>query len=132
MNTQGPYEPGAGVKTAPPALRSRFRWSGWTIRALLFSLALFTAGAERRGLLTLNWVDNSGGAARFIIERRTGTTGTYAPIVTAAAGVTTYKDSAIVGGTTYCYRVKASNASGESGYSNETCASDITRSEQRQ
>jgi len=102
------------------------------LRALMFSLVLFAAGAERRGQLTLNWVDNSGGAARFIIERRTGTTGTYASISTTTAGVATYKDSAIVGGTTYCYRVKASNASGESGYSNETCASDITRSEQRQ
>ena len=59
------------------------------------------------------------GTARFIIERRTGTTGTYAPIAMTGTGTTTYKDSAIVGDPTYCYRVKASNTSEESSYSNE-------------
>jgi hypothetical protein len=68
-------------------------------------------------------VDNAGGTANFIIERRTGTTGTYVRIATTATGITTYTDSAVVARITYCYRVKASNAFGDSGYSNEACRS---------
>ena len=92
--------------------------------AMLVASALFVAGDKRvetAAQLTLNWVDNSGGIANFIIERKTGTTGTYARIATTSPGITTYVDSTVAAGTTYCYRVKASNALGESGYSNEAC-----------
>ena len=96
--------------------------------ALLIGSALFAVGAERAAQLTLDWVDNAGGTANFIVERKTGTTGTYARIATTGTGITTYADSAVVAGTTYCYRVKASNvnasnAFGDSGYSNEACGS---------
>ncbi len=95
--------------------------------AILVASTLFAAGteraAQRAAQLTLNWVDNSGGVANFIVERKTGTAGTYARIATTGTGTTTYTDSAVVAGTTYCYRVKASNALGESGYSNEACGS---------
>jgi len=98
-----------------------------TFAALLVGSTLFAAGteraAQRAAQLTLNWVDNSGGIANFIVERKTGTAGTYARIATTGTGTTTYIDTAVVAGTTYCYRVKASNALGESGYSNEACGS---------
>ena len=90
---------------------------------MLVASALFAVGAERAAQLTLDWVDNTGGTAYFTIERKTETTGTYAPIATAGTGTTTYADSAVVAGTTYCYRVKASSALGDSGYSNEACGS---------
>ena len=128
--TEGPLDPGAQTPASLRGVSNRAFWR--IVEVLLLAITLVVAGTVRRAQLTLNWVDNSGGVARFIIERRTGTTGTYAPIATTGTGITTYKDSAIVGGTTYCYRVKASNASGESGYSNEACASDTSRSEQRQ
>jgi len=97
--------------------------------ATLVATTLFAGGAERsaqptRGAqLTLDWVDNAGGTANFLVERKTGTTGTYARIATTGIGVTTYTDLAVVAGITYCYRVKASNALGESSYSNEACKS---------
>jgi hypothetical protein len=95
--------------------------------ALLVASTLFAAGteraAQRAAQLTLNWLDNSGGVANFIVERKTGTAGTYARIATTGTGITTHTDTAVVAGTTYCYRVKASNALGESGYSNEACGS---------
>ena len=90
---------------------------------MLVASALFAVGAERAAQLTLNWVDHTGGSANFIIERSTQTPGTYARIATTGIGITTYVDSAVVAGTTYCYRVKASNALGDSGYSNEACGS---------
>jgi hypothetical protein len=57
------------------------------------------------------------------VERKTETTGAYAWIAATGTGITTYTDSTVVVGTTYCYRVQASNASGNSDYSNEACGS---------
>jgi hypothetical protein len=71
--------------------------------------------------LTATWTDNAMGAAVFKVERTTGTTGTYSEIATTAMGATTYVDTTVTAGTTYCFRVKASNTSGDSGYSNEAC-----------
>jgi len=99
----------------------RTTWA--TIGAVVLAATLASTGSARLARLTLNWVDNSGGTATFIIERRTGTTGTYRRIGTTEMGITTYTDSEIVAGTTYCYRVKAFNASEELVYSNEACAS---------
>jgi hypothetical protein len=98
--------------------------------ALLVVSALFVAGTERverAARLTLTWMDNAGGIAKFIVERKTGASGTYAPIATTGTAITTYIDTAVVAGITYCYRVKAFNASGESSYSNEACASAAPR-----
>lgn len=89
----------------------------------MLAATLAATGSARLARLTLNWVDNSGGTAKFIIERKTGTTGTYRRIGTTGLGITTYTDSEIVAGMTYCYRVKAFNVTEESGYSNEACAS---------
>jgi uncharacterized protein len=96
---------------------------------MLVAAALFAGGGERAdqpalaAQLTLDWVDNAGGIANFVIERKTGTTGTYARIATTGRGITTYTDSTVDRGITYCYRVKASNDLGDSGYSNEACGS---------
>lgn len=90
---------------------------------MLVGSAVFAVGAASASQLTLDWVDNAGGTANFAVERKTGTTGTYARVATTGTGITTYADSAVVAGTTYCYRVKASNAFGDSGYSNAACGS---------
>ena len=89
---------------------------------MLGAITLFAGGAERAAQprletqLTLDWVDNAGGTANFVVERKTGSTGIYARIATTGIGVTTYTDSGVVASITYCYRVKASNALGDSGY----------------
>jgi hypothetical protein len=132
LNIETTLDPGLEPELPPSLLRTVVKRTTWTIvGAVLLATTLVAAGTGRLARLTLNWVDNSGGVAKFIIERRTGTSGTYAPIATTGTGITTYTDAAIVAGTTYCYRIKASNASAESGYSNEACASDATRFDQR-
>ncbi len=82
--------------------------STWIARSLftliLVGGAVFTAGVASAAQISLSWVDNSGGTATFGVERKTGTTGTYAQIGTTGAGVTTFADSTVVAGTTYCYR----------------------------
>ena len=90
---------------------------------ILVGIALFATRNASAAQLTLDWVDNAGGTANFVVERKMGPAGTYARIATTGLGVTTYTDLAVVAGITYCYRVKASNALGESSYSNEACKS---------
>jgi len=132
MSTEPPLNPGAAIEHQPSMFRPLVRRTVWTtVGAGVLTFTLAAAGSTRQARLTLNWVDNSGGAAKFTIERRMGTTGTYAPVATTGVGITTYTDSEIVGSTTYCYRVKGFNASGESGYSNEACASWTSRTERR-
>jgi hypothetical protein len=92
-----------------------------TVVVILVGIALFATRNASAAQLTLDWVDNAGGTASFAIERKTDITGTYARIATTPTGTTTYVDTAVVAGTTYCYRVKASGASQDSNYSNEAC-----------
>ena len=107
-------------------LRTVVRRTTWmTIGAVLLAASLSAAGTERlepAARLTLTWMDNMAGTANFIIERKTAAGGAYASIATTGTGITTHVDTAVIAGTTYCYRVKAFNASGESSYSNEACS----------
>ena len=92
---------------------------------LIFLLALAALDGPREsgaGELEATWMDNSSNEDGFKIERRTGTTQTYTQIAIAGANVTSYNDSGLVDGDTYCYRVLAFNAAGSSPYSNEACA----------
>ena len=77
----------------------------------------FGVGVASAAQLTATWTDNADGTAMFKVERKTGTGGTYSQIGTTPTGATSYVDTGVVAGTTYCYRVRASNAAGDSGYS---------------
>src|SRR3990172_7231143 len=55
------------------------------------------------------------------IERKTGTSGTFAQIATIGANVTSYIDSGLTSGSIFCYRLLAYNVAGDSAYSNEAC-----------
>jgi RHS repeat-associated protein len=68
----------------------------------------------------VTWQDTSNGAATgFKVERCTGAgCTTFAQIATTAAGVTTFGDLGLAGGTVYLYRVRATNAAGDSDPSN--------------
>jgi hypothetical protein len=72
--------------------------------------------------IELRWKDDSTNEGGFVVERKIGQTGTYLLLVTLPPNTTTYVDTAVQSGVTYCYRVKAFNASGSSGYTNEGCA----------
>jgi hypothetical protein len=92
---------------------------------LIFLLSLAALGGPREsgaGELEATWMDNSSNEDGFKIERRTGTTQTFTEIAILGTNVTSYNDSGLVDGETYCYRVLAFNAAGSSPYSNEECA----------
>jgi List-Bact-rpt repeat protein len=97
----------------------------------IFLLAVMSAlmslqSAANAAQLQLSWVDNSTDETGFHVERKTGTTGTYAQIASVGANVTSYTDSTLMDLTTYCYRVNAFNSYGTSPYSPEACASTPT------
>lgn len=69
--------------------------------------------------INLVWEDKSNNEDEFKIERKTGAGGTYSQIVAVNAGVQGYSDLGLSAGTTYYYRVRASNSDGNSDYSNE-------------
>jgi hypothetical protein len=71
--------------------------------------------------MRLTWADTSSRESGFKIERKVGTTGTYAEIALTAANITSFSDPELLASTTYCYRVRAYNTGGTSAYSNEMC-----------
>lgn len=90
----------------------------------LWLFGLIVLGEAHAAQLTLawDWTDSSGRSAYFKVERKTGTTGTYAQVGTTGTGIKQYVDT-VNNDTTYCYRVRASDASGDSPYSGEACGS---------
>ncbi|MGV3719337.1 MAG: fibronectin type III domain-containing protein [Actinomycetota bacterium] len=76
------------------------------------------AGASQ---LVLNWNDNSNNETGFKVERSTDNFGAPANttlVTTTAAGATTYTNTGLAADTIYYYRVRATNAAGDSGNSN--------------
>ena len=87
--------------------------------ALLGFLLFATPTWAAQNVLT--WTDNSNNETNFNIERKADYCPGGVPFVEIAivgANVTTYTDTAVTEGATYCYRVAASNAVGKSAYSN--------------
>jgi hypothetical protein len=106
-----------------------WNWPAGTHRgvllALLIGVALAVAEPASAAQLSLSWTDNSAGTATFKVERKSGAAGGYVQIGTTDLGLTSYVDSSVTAGSTYCYRVRASNSGGDSPYSNEACGSPL-------
>ena len=78
-----------------------------------------TALAVSSSQINLAWVDNASNETGFKIERCTGSKCTnFAQIATVGANVTTFANTGLSSRTTYRYRVRAYNGSGDSAYSN--------------
>src|SRR5712692_3439890 len=67
--------------------------------------------------INLSWTDTSNNEASFKIERKTGSGGTYSQIATVGTNVVSFGNTGLAAGTTYFYRVRAENSSGNSSYS---------------
>jgi phosphodiesterase/alkaline phosphatase D-like protein len=71
--------------------------------------------------ITVTW-ENVSNETGYKIYRSQTPSGTYNQIGTTPANTCTYTDQGLSSGTQYCYKVKAYNASGDSGFSPYDCA----------
>jgi len=77
------------------------------------------AAAESATVVKLTWMDNATNENAYLVERAVGA-GTFAAIgPELPAGTIEWKDTSAAASTSYRYRVKARNAGGVSGWSNE-------------
>ncbi|MFM1770742.1 MAG: hypothetical protein RJA22_3271 [Verrucomicrobiota bacterium] len=81
-----------------------------------------TATAASSTRVDLAWTDNAGNETGFKIERSLNG-GAFVQVATVGANVTTYADTGVSGGNSYAYRVRASNAYGDSAYTDPASAS---------
>ena len=89
----------------------------------VFLLALAAGGLNRAAAadIALSWIDNSNNETGFLIERKTGTNGTFAQIATVGANVRSYVNAGLAASTTFCYRIRAYNSAGFSAYTPQGC-----------
>lgn len=78
-----------------------------------------TASAAGNSRVRLAWSVSSNNESGFKLERKTGL-GSYSQIATPAAASNSFSDDGLDAGTTYFYRIRATNESGESAYATET------------
>jgi len=116
------------LKVLPDCWRENPTWSaGQCLEEALRSLGPLARRPPPKPIvppqLTLTWTDNSNGQAGVIVERRLAAETTFAQIATVPPGQASYVDTAVASGAAYCYRLKASNAAGESPYTGDSCGS---------
>jgi len=78
------------------------------------------ASAASSTQVNLTWTDNAGDEDGFKIERYDN--GVWTQVATVGANVTSWQDAGRAASTTYTYRVRAYNASGDSAFSNTASA----------
>jgi hypothetical protein len=91
----------------------------WLWLASLLQLLATVVNPAAGSQLTLTWA-GSGDAKGYSVERQ-APAGSFGEIGTVMADVAMYVDSTVLSGVTYCYRVRAFNDAGYSGYSNVSC-----------
>jgi predicted phage tail protein len=80
-----------------------------------------TASAVSSSQINLTW-SNVAGETGYLIERSPNGSSSWTQIATTAANVTTYSNTGLNPSMTYYYRVRATNAGGNSAYSNSASA----------
>jgi titin len=80
-----------------------------------------TATPVNQTRIALVWTDNANNEAGFKIERKTGA-GAFAQVGAASANATSFADTGLVANTEYIYRVRSSNVTANSAYTNEATA----------
>jgi outer membrane protein assembly factor BamB len=76
--------------------------------------------------IALTWKDQADNEAGFSLERRFSLDPEFSEIARLDPDSASFTDTAVLPETTYCYRVRSFTASGQSDYSNESCAAGTT------
>jgi len=94
------------------------------LASLLLLLSLFLVIPTTGVAFILIWTDTADNETGFKIERKSGTTGTFAEVGQVGANIETFTN-ATPDSQVYCYQVRAFNAAGDSAYSNEACGTGL-------
>lgn len=97
-----------------------------SVMFVIVTLCLGTAAVASAASNVLSWTDNATNEAGFTIERAlvssvaacAPTLTTFTFLASVGANITTFTDAGLSENQGYCYRVKATNSGGDSGYSN--------------
>lgn len=92
------------------------------VATLLFLTMLAWHAETLAAQLTSSWVNNTTDAVGISVERSTGSTGAFTELTTLGPADSTFTDLNVTDGSTYCYRVRAYNATAYSDYSNTACS----------
>jgi hypothetical protein len=92
--------------------------SATTLAAPPLAPSGLTASVVSSTEIDLGWIDNSSNETGFKVEMAKTSTGPYTQIGTTGANVHSFADTSGAASTTYYYRVRATNAAGDSAYSN--------------
>lgn len=76
--------------------------------------------------ISVTWKDRADNEAGFSLERRFALDPEFSEIARLGPDTTTFTDTNVLPETPYCYRVRAFTSSGQSDYSNESCATGST------
>ena len=117
--------PAATPTTTPTATPTPTPTPSPTIPAAPSNLVAVLATSTR---VNLSWTDNSNNESGFVIERliTSNRKSTWTNIAQVAANVSAFSDTTLNSRKKYAYRVFASNAAGNSGYSNEAVPTGTT------
>jgi len=86
-----------------------------------------TATTTSLDQVNLAWTDNSQNESYFQIERSaTSAAGPFAHVATVASGVVTFTDRGLTATTNYWYRIRATNPTGPSAYTNVAAVTTLT------
>jgi hypothetical protein len=85
-----------------------------------------SATAVSSSRIDLSWTDNSADETGFEIDRAASSSGPWTQVATVGAGVTSYSNTGLSASTTYFYRVRATNAAGDSANSNVASATTLS------
>jgi fibronectin type 3 domain-containing protein len=75
--------------------------------------------------IALSWSDPPGKEGSYTVERSALPPSPFVPIAVVSGQSTSFSDSGLTPGTTYCYRVCATNKKGDSLYSDTVCATTV-------
>jgi hypothetical protein len=89
-----------------------------TVEPLPAAPSSLAGAVQSTSRLTLSWTDNASNETSYVVERGNDSNFGSLQKTVLSASATTWSDTGLTPGTTYWYRVRATNAAGDSGYSN--------------